>query len=105
LRALTEGIAAKCRNIIADYEFLVGEFYQKKGSYNAAINRFETLLKDYPDYKKEANVFLNLGISYKKTGRKEESEEYFKRLLEKYPHGHSASKAKKELSSLKADKK
>jgi len=34
----------KCRTVMADYEYLVGEFYRKKGSYNAAIERFEGLL-------------------------------------------------------------
>ncbi|MEW6108594.1 MAG: outer membrane protein assembly factor BamD [Nitrospirota bacterium] len=95
----------KCRNTMADYEFLVGEFYLGKESYDAAIGRFEELLKRFPDYKKEANVLLNLGISYKKIGRKEKSEEYLKRLLEKYPDSPQISEAKKELSSLKADKK
>lgn len=95
----------KCRNIMADYEFLVGEFYLKKGSYSAAIGRFETLFKTFPDYKKEANVLLNLGISYKKAGQKEKSEEYLNHLLKKYPNSPLTSDAKKELSSLKADKK
>ncbi len=95
----------KCRNTIADYEFLVGEFYMKKGSYAAAIGRFEGLLKKFPDYKKIESVLLNLGISYKKSGQREKSEEYFKQLLEKYPNSPLASDAKKEISSLKAEKK
>lgn len=95
----------RCRNIMADYEFLVGEFYLKKGSYSAAIGRFEALLASFPDSRKEADALLNLGISYKKTGQKERSEEYFDRLLKKYPNSPLTSKAEKELFSLKADKK
>ncbi|MBI5639619.1 MAG: outer membrane protein assembly factor BamD [Nitrospirae bacterium] len=95
----------KCRNTIADYEFLVGEFYLKKGSYTAAIERFETLLKTFPDYKKEESVLLSLAISYKKAGQKEKAEEVLTRLIEKYPTGPLTSEAKKELSSLKSGKK
>lgn len=95
----------KCRNTMADYELLVGEYYMKKGSYSAAIGRFETLLNTYPDYKKEANVLLNLGISYKKAGQKEKSQEFLNRLLEKYPNSSLISDAKKELASSQADKK
>ncbi|MDH4231396.1 MAG: outer membrane protein assembly factor BamD [Nitrospirota bacterium] len=91
----------KCRNTMADYEFLVGEFYLKRGSYNAAIGRFETLLKKFPDYKKEENVLLNLGIAYKNSGDTEKAELYLNRLIEKYPNSRLAGDAKKELSSLK----
>src|SRR4030042_2337511 len=41
----------KCRNIIAEYEFLVGKYYFNNAAYNAAIGRFETLLNKYPAYK------------------------------------------------------
>lgn len=94
----------KCKNTIADYELLVGEFYMKKGSYNAAIERFEGLLKNFHDYKKQEKVLLNLAISNKNIGKKEKSEEYFKTLLEKYPNYPISSEAKKELSSLKDSK-
>ena len=76
----------KCRNIIADYEFLVGEFYLKRSSYKAAISRFETLLQKFPDYKKMENVLLDLGICYKKSGDPEKAEMYLSRLIEKYPN-------------------
>ena len=96
----------KCKNTIAEYEFLVGEFYLNKGSYNAATNRFETLLQKFPDYKKEGEVLLNLGITYKKAGDPEKAETYLTRLIEKYPNSRLAADAKKELSSLrKATKK
>ena len=91
----------KCRNIIADYEFLVGEFYLKKSSYKAAISRFETLLQKFPDYKKTENVLLYLGICYKKAGEPEKAEMYLNRLIEKYPNSRLRADAQKELSSLK----
>lgn len=95
----------KCRDIIADYEFMVGEFYLKKESYAAAIERFEKLLKTVPNYKKQETVLLALGIAYEKAGQKDKSEETLKHLLEKYPNSPLAAQAKKELSSLQAVKK
>jgi outer membrane protein assembly factor BamD len=95
----------KCRNIMADYEYMVGEFYMKKGSYDAAIGRLEGLLATYPDYKKSEKVLLNLGLSYKMAGNPEKAREYFHKLVEKYPNSPYASDAKKELSSLNAGKK
>jgi outer membrane protein assembly factor BamD len=95
----------KCRNIIADYEFMVGNFYMKKDSYHAAISRFERLLKTVPDYKKKEMVLLALGIAYKKAGEKDKSEETLNHLLQKYPSSPLTAEAKKELSSLQAVKK
>lgn len=91
----------KCRNTIADYELLVGEFYIKKEAYNAAIQRFEGVIAKYPDYKKIDQVLLNLGISYKKIGRGDKAESYLKELLTKYPNSPLNAKAKKELASVK----
>ena len=95
----------KCRNTIADNEYMVADFYMKKNTYAAAIERFEGLLKTYPDYKKYERVMLSLGIAYKKSGQKDKSKEVLNRLVEKYPNSPVASEAKKELASLKSDRK
>jgi len=96
----------KCTTVMADYEYLVGEFYLKKGSYSAAIDRFETLMKKFPDYKKEDTVLLKLGIAYGGAGQKEKAESFLNRLLEKYPNSPLSKEAKKELASLaKGEKK
>lgn len=95
----------KCRNVMADYEFLVGDFYLKKGSYNAAIDRFEILMKKFPDYKKEDNVLLKLGIAYKGIGQKDKSESLLNSLIEKYPNSPLVKEAKKELASLTKNEK
>ena len=91
----------KCKNIIADYEFLVGEFYYKKESYNSAIARFEGLMKKYPHYKREADVLFYSGMSYKKLGQREKAVEYLNRLIEKYPNYKTLKAAKKELATIK----
>ncbi|MGB9716271.1 MAG: outer membrane protein assembly factor BamD [Thermodesulfovibrionales bacterium] len=94
----------KCKNIIADYNFLVGEYYYKKGSFNASINRFEELLKTYPEYKREAEVLYYLGMAYKNLGQKDKALEYLNRLKEKYPNNKLTSDAKKEISPVKPQK-
>lgn len=94
----------KCRNVMADYEFLVGEFYMKKDSYRPAIERFEGLLKNFPDYKKPEKVLWDLAVSYKKIGEKEKSAEYLNRLIDNYPASAFAADARKELSSLQSGK-
>jgi outer membrane protein assembly factor BamD len=90
----------QCRNTIAEYEYLVGEFYYKKEAYEAAIRRFETLLKNYPDYKKEAEVLFYTGLSYKMIAQKEKASVYLNRLIERYPNFKLLKDAKKELAVL-----
>ncbi len=90
----------KCRTTMADYEFLVGEFYFKKGSCNAALGRFQLLMTKFPDYGKEPMVLYHVGICQKKLGNKDKARESFNRLLEKYPGDKIVKNAKKELASL-----
>ena len=92
----------KCKNIIAEYEFLVGKYYFSNEAYTAALGRFEGLLKKFPGYKKEPDVLYYTGISYKKEKQKEKAAEYFARLVDKYPSNKLSKDAKKELSALKS---
>jgi outer membrane protein assembly factor BamD len=91
----------KCRNVIADGEFMVGEFYFKKGSYNAAIKRFEELLNSFPDYKKRDEVLLYLGKAYKASKSYDKAKSIFTQLKERFPSSKSALEAEKELKALK----
>lgn len=95
----------KCKDTIADYEFLVGKFYMNKDSYSAAIGRFEGLVKKYPKYKNMDRVLLDLAISYRETGRNDRAAEYFTNLLDSYPNSPLAARAKEQLSSLQTGKK
>ena len=95
----------KCKDILADYEFVVGTFYYNKGSYDAAIKRFRVLLQKYPGFKKEPDVLYSLAMAYKKHGEKDKAAEYFKLLIEKYPHNNFVPEAKKELTPVPVKKK
>jgi outer membrane protein assembly factor BamD len=90
----------KCRNTIADYEFLVAEFYFKKGSYGAALGRLQVLSTKFPDYKKEPVVLYRMAVCHKKLGNRDKAVEYFNRVVEKYPADNIVNDVKKELASL-----
>ncbi len=92
----------KCRNIIADGEFMVGEFYYKKESYNSAINRLEGLLKQFPDYKRGDEALLLLAKAYKAAKMDEKARETLNKLIARYPSSRLVSDAKKEAERLKS---
>ncbi len=89
-----------CKSLLAEYEFYVGNFYFKKGSFRAAANRFNGLIRDYPESKKESESLYYLGLSYKNLGEKDESLKAFTILLEKYPTIELSKKAQNIIESL-----
>lgn len=91
----------KCKNVIADGELMIGEFYYKKESYNAAINRLEGLLKQFPEYKKGDEVLILLARVYRAAKIDEKAKETFNKLIEKYPSSKFTPEAKKELEKFK----
>jgi len=94
-RDIVELRIEKTQNVIADGDFMIGEFYFKKYAYQAAIARLEGLLKKYPDYHREDNTLLILGQSYKSLRMDEKANEFFNKLIEKYPKSGAAKEAKK----------
>jgi outer membrane protein assembly factor BamD len=85
----------KCRTMIADGAFLIGEYYYKKGSYNAAAGRLEGLLKQFPEYKRGDETLALLARAYKALKMDDKAKEAFKKLLEKYPSSKFAQEAKR----------
>jgi outer membrane protein assembly factor BamD len=90
----------QCKNLIADYEYLVGEFYFKKGSYKAALGRFEGLIENYPDYGYTAKVLYYTGIAHKGLAQREKAQKYFTQVIKQYPNTTFAADAQEELASL-----
>jgi outer membrane protein assembly factor BamD len=70
---------------LAEHEFLVGQFYLRYGAPQAAVARFEYLLKTYPAYSEKDKVIYNLGVAYGHNRKPEESKKAFERLKKEYP--------------------
>ncbi len=47
---------AHCRKDLAEHEFYVAEFYYRTKRYQAALERYQTLLQDYPEFPKNAEA-------------------------------------------------
>jgi outer membrane protein assembly factor BamD len=85
----------KSRNILAEGDYVIADFYFNKDSYAAAANRLESLIKEYPDYKKMEEALLLLGKSYKAMKSNDKAKAVFDRLINKYPSSKAAKEAKK----------
>lgn len=97
---ITENRIKGCRQMLGEYEFYVGDFYFKKGAYNAAAQRFNALLKDYPGSMQEPEALYYLGLSYINTGQHGLALSTMKTLIGKFPSLEISSEAQKRLSSI-----
>jgi len=70
---------------LAEHEFMVGRFYMRYGSPQAAAERFQFLLKTYPRYAARDKVMYYMGLAYRLSSNPEESQKAFDRLKKEYP--------------------
>ena len=84
-----------CRASLARSEFAVAYFYQKsRKAYRAAIPRYETILKNYPDFDQTDEILLRLGQCLTLSGRSAEAAPVLARLLEEYPESPFVKEAR-----------
>lgn len=95
----------------AEQEFRVGEFYYRKGSWKAAVGRYEEAVKWNPRF---AEAWWKLALAYEKLAgeqaQAEASRKYLeaaRQALEKFlelnPKGKQASEALRRLERLKSE--
>src|SRR5258708_15526624 len=93
------------RNIqeaLAEGEFLVGDFYYRRGSNPSAANRFSRLVDQFPLYSKADQALWELGDSYTRMGtrfRKDAGDAYA-RIVKDYPLSDWVDASKKKLKEL-----
>lgn len=101
---ITESRINMCKRILAEYEFYVGSFYFKKGSYESAVKRLNGMLETYPDSKMESEALYYLGLSYENMGKRDKAAEVLNSLIKKYPTIELSIEAKERLASFDEEK-
>jgi outer membrane protein assembly factor BamD len=76
---------ARIRNLLAEHEYLVGRFYNRRKAYTAAKGRFEVIVTAYPDYTKFDRVLYELGGIQRKLGNDQEAKALWARLEKEFP--------------------
>jgi outer membrane protein assembly factor BamD len=93
------------QEVIAEGEYRVGDFYFKKGSYPASVNRLDTLVNHYPLYSKADQALWRVGEAYAKMGPRfrQQSAEAFQEIVRNYPLSPLAEDAKKRLREMEVE--
>jgi outer membrane protein assembly factor BamD len=84
----------KGRDGLAEHEFIVGNFYRKKKSYDAATERFKDILETYPEYRQKDKVYYWLGWTLVKNRNESDARAYLDRVVTEYPMSKYAKDAK-----------
>lgn len=70
---------------LAEHEFTIGTFYLRYGAPRAGVERFQSLLANYPNYKSRDKAMYNLGVAYERSRRHDEARKTFERLRTEFP--------------------
>ena len=86
------------QNNLAAHELGVGRFYMKHDEHLAAIDRFRSVLTDYPGFPDREAVYFALGQALLQTENQAEARIYLDKLVTDFPDGRYAEQARRALS-------
>jgi outer membrane protein assembly factor BamD len=92
-----------CRRELAESELAIGRFYYRQGSFPAAINRLEGVVKDYGDLPIAEHALFLLGQTYVASGKSDKARQRLEQLLAQYPNSTYQQRAKERLAQLHPD--
>lgn len=87
----------ECYDLLAEHERVVGRFYQQRKAWGAAIDRYRTILVQYPRFRKTPQVLYDLGVCLLKTGKRTEAQAFFGRLARESPENNLVKNATRRL--------
>jgi outer membrane protein assembly factor BamD len=87
----------ECYDLLAEHERLVARFYQRRKAWSAAIDRYRSVLVQYPRYSNTHKVLFDLGVCLIATGKRTEAEAFFDRLARETPDDDRVKKSRKLL--------
>ncbi len=93
-RAIQEG-----HDELAEHERIVGFYYQRRGAWEAAINRYRDTLADYPTSDNTNRVLLDLAFCLLKIRNRIDAADLLERLDREDPEGKLSKRGRKLLAS------
>jgi len=92
----------EAKDRLGEAEFRVGRFYYQQAKfYPAAIERFNVLLKQDPEYTGRDAVYFYLGESLVKIKRGAEALPYYEKLVQEFEKSEYLDDARKRIAELK----
>jgi outer membrane protein assembly factor BamD len=92
----------EARDRLSESDYLIGYFYFRQKWYPGAIDRFQSILKDDPEFTKRDAVFFHLGESFMRVKREAEAVPYYQRLLDQFEQSEYLEPARKRMAEANA---
>lgn len=92
----------EARDRLSDADYLVGFFYYRQRWYPGAVDRFQSVLKDDPEYTRRDQVYFHLADCYMKVKREAEALPYYERLVNEFEQSEYLEEARKRIAAIKA---
>jgi outer membrane protein assembly factor BamD len=87
-------ISNELRHTLAEKEFLTGEFYYRRGLWDAAIKYYEFVANLYPESDYAPGALLGVYLSNEQIGYQDLADEARDLLLQRYPDSEAAEQVK-----------
>jgi outer membrane protein assembly factor BamD len=100
LVAKAEQRVVKCRQRLAKREIYIGNFYNKRKNYTAAVHRYGLVVADYSDTKQMPEAMYLLGRAYAKQDEYDLARATLNQLVQTYPDEKYAGKASSLLNDI-----
>jgi outer membrane protein assembly factor BamD len=84
---------------LAEHDYIIGRFYQRYGIPNSAIERYQFLLENYPDYDQKDKVLYHLCEAYRarrSSGDRDLARDACQRLESEFPESEYVAKIPKQ---------
>jgi outer membrane protein assembly factor BamD len=103
-KLMPEGSAKlrEAKDRLAQSSYLVGYFYYRQRWYPGAVDRFESVLKEDPEYTSRDALYFYLAESLVKLKKEAQALPYYEKLLQEFEQSEFLSEAQKRVTELKA---
>lgn len=91
------------RDRLSESEYRVGLFYFRAGWLPGAIDRFNALLDQDPEYTRRDAVYYHLAESLMRSGKPAEALPYYERLIKEFERSEYLEQAWRRVGELKTD--
>lgn len=95
---------AKCREYLAEHEFIIAAFYMRQKKFPAARGRFEEILRRYRDTPTAVKSLYQLGESYRLGENSLKAALAYRALIQNYPESPLVKGARTHLKQLEKER-
>jgi len=94
----------EARDILATHYFLIGFYNYKLKAHKGAIARFKQVIDEFPEFKKNDEMFYLTGKCYQAIADPESALSFFQRVISSYPKSKYVKKSQKLILQINRQK-